>query len=149
MVAVGSLNMHGGKCPRSPPFNPPSSNLSDTLAFSSASERHPSVHAIILAHLRTLQSGVGRYDCLIFVPPILPLVASHRDFRITFNPLRAHDIIIFDWNVENIESTTYYKLSPSWLLRNFISPRIYISRYDIYSHLVCNENYIVGRNETY
>lgn len=84
VVAVGSLNMHGGKCPRPP--NRPSATFADQPAapscFSLPQNATFPAHAIILAHLRTLRSAVGTTVRLIF---LLPVYLSRRfcDFRET------------------------------------------------------------------
>lgn len=56
VVAVGSLNMHGGKCPPSVPLPRPAPSRRPR-AFLCLRNAVPA-HAIILAHLRTLRSGV-------------------------------------------------------------------------------------------
>lgn len=99
VVAVGSLNMYGGKCPPAPrPPNHPCLAFVDQPAapscFSLPQNATSPAHAIILAHLRTLRNGRrGTTVRLIF---LLPASASSV-VSLTFtrlNPLvRARSIV--------------------------------------------------------
>lgn len=83
VVAVGSLNMHGGKCPRPP--NPSPTFINQPAApsrFSLPQTATFPAHAIILAHLRTLRSAVGTTVRLIFLLPVC-LCRRFCDFRET------------------------------------------------------------------